>query len=579
MQTHHIKKQKIILMIFVFIITTIGYTQKIAIPDSLQTKSFNEIEVLLYEQSSDSIKAVFFSNILLAKAKQEQEQDSLNLAKAYFQVSFNNVQNPLKRIAYLDSSITSNPNIKHSFFPVLAYINRAGTYKEIGNYEKALDDYLSGLKYTDKVNTNIYQDIKHNIARLKNEIGEYEEAKEMYMDIMKYESSKNIEGRQHLITVLGLVETYRKLKQFDSASYYANKGIKESIKDSLNVYHSFLLAEGINLYYKDKYNASIENINKSIPVIKKIESHNMGIIIDGYLHLSKIYKKLDDKEMLIQSLQNIDWYFENTNYRSIEMREAYELFINHYKSIDDKNQQLYYINKLFAVDSILDSDYKNLNKTITKKYDTPKLLEEKEKLIEFLEKKDKTSSLKFSIALLLILILTIVFGYVYYRNIQYKRRYEAIMHPKNEPETKPTEPSVVDQKNTETDPKTIDIPENIVQEILERLTQFENKNGFLARNLTITVLAKKLNTNSKYLSKIINQYKQKRFSVYINELRVDYVIEQLKENPKFRLYSIKGIARELGYNNDRAFSKAFYQKTGVYPSYFIKKLSKEVTYT
>ncbi|GAA0715915.1 hypothetical protein GCM10009430_10970 [Aquimarina litoralis] len=574
MQIHHIKKQKIILMIFILIITLTGYTQNTAIPDSVQNKTLDELENLLIKNVKDSIKVTFYAEILLAKAK--LKKDNLGLAKGYFQVSFNHIHNPSKRIIYLDSSIHYSSNLKHDLYPVISYVNRAGSYKEIGNYNKALDDYLKALEFVDTVNTNLYNVVKHNIGRLKDEIGEYQEAKKIYLDVMKYEIHREIKGEEHLITILMLADSYRKLNQIDSASYYTNLGIKESIKDTLNVYYSFVLAEGINQYYKKEYDASIDSINKSIPMIEKLESHNMGAIVDGYLHLSKIYKEHSDEKMLLSSLEKIDWYYENTKYRSLEMREAYELFINYYKSIDDKNKQLYYINKLFAVDSVLDRDYKSLNKTITKKYDTPQLLKEKQHLINTLQEKEKIVSLKYSITLLAVIILFIFFLSVYYRKVQYKKRYQAIMHPENNLEIKKTEPLIAREKNIN-DSKSLGIPENVVSEVLERLTQFEDKNGFLTRNLTISHLAKKLNTNSKYLSKIINQYKQKRFSVYINELRVDYVIEQLKENPKFRLYSIKGIARELGYNNDRAFSKAFYQKTGMYPSYFIKQLEKEIT--
>ncbi|WP_271765843.1 AraC family transcriptional regulator [Aquimarina algiphila] len=571
MRTHLQDRSKILITIFFLLITVFGYSQKFVIPDSLQGKTIDDIEDLIDKYSRDSIKVVFFSNVLLAKAK--REKDTLGLAKGYFQVSFNHFNNSHKRITYLDSSIAISNSLKHKKYPAVSYISRAGAYKQIGNYNKALDDYLVALNLTDKVNNSLFYDIKHNIGRLKDEIGEYEEAKEMYKDIVIYEDQNNINGRKHLITILGLANTYRKLHTIDSAAYYSKIGIRKSMKDNLSVYYLFVLTEGIISYNNKQYKASLDSLNKSIPYIEKYESHNMGFIVDGYLHLSKIYEALDDTEMSLKSLQKIDWYYENLNYTSIEMREGYELLINYYKSIDDKNTQLHYINRLFTIDSILDSNYKNLNKKITKEYDTPQLLEEKQNLITVLEQKEKTATLKYSIAAFLIIVLIIFFTYMYYKNTQYKKRYKEIMQPKNEDDVETADS--LDSIKNKAETKVIDIPENIVKGILEKLTQFEEKKGFLSRNITITTLAKKLNTNSKYLSKIINQYKQKRFSLYINELRVDYVIRTLKDDPKFRRYSIKAIAREIGYNNDRAFSKAFYQKTGVYPSYFINQLEKE----
>ena len=87
------------------------------------------------------------------------------------------------------------------------------------------------------------------------------------------------------------------------------------------------------------------------------------------------------------------------------------------------------------------------------------------------------------------------------------------------------------------------------------------------------MLAKELNTNSTYLSKIINVYKEKNFSNYLHDLRIGYAIERLRDDEKFRLYSIKGISEEMGFKTSESFAKAFHKKTGIYPSAFIKTLA------
>lgn len=81
-----------------------------------------------------------------------------------------------------------------------------------------------------------------------------------------------------------------------------------------------------------------------------------------------------------------------------------------------------------------------------------------------------------------------------------------------------------------------------------------------------------MNTNSKYLSKVIKYYHSKSFSPYVNDLRIDYTIGRLKVDHKIQNYTIKAIAAEAGFNSAEAFSKYFYKKNGIYPSYFIKQL-------
>ena len=85
-------------------------------------------------------------------------------------------------------------------------------------------------------------------------------------------------------------------------------------------------------------------------------------------------------------------------------------------------------------------------------------------------------------------------------------------------------------------------------------------------------MAKKVKTNTTYLSKIISTYKQKKFFEYINELRIEYVLKRLKEDSKFRNYSIKHIAEEIGYKSTNSFTKYFKAHTKLYPSYYIKNL-------
>ncbi len=108
--------------------------------------------------------------------------------------------------------------------------------------------------------------------------------------------------------------------------------------------------------------------------------------------------------------------------------------------------------------------------------------------------------------------------------------------------------------------------------ILNKLNEFEKSNSFLKPNITLSNLASKLNTNSKYLSKTINLKKQKTFTKYINDLSLEYFMIQASIDSRLINYTIKAIAEEIGFNTANAFSKAFHKKTGKYPSEYIKEL-------
>jgi AraC-like DNA-binding protein len=120
--------------------------------------------------------------------------------------------------------------------------------------------------------------------------------------------------------------------------------------------------------------------------------------------------------------------------------------------------------------------------------------------------------------------------------------------------------------------QSIGIAEEVVQQILGKLQVFESDGGFLDSTITIQKVATVLNTNSKYLSKIINEFKGKSFVQYSNDLRIEYSIIQLKKDSKLRNYTIQALALEFGFNNAESFSTAFLKKTGIKPTYFIKEL-------
>jgi YesN/AraC family two-component response regulator len=112
-----------------------------------------------------------------------------------------------------------------------------------------------------------------------------------------------------------------------------------------------------------------------------------------------------------------------------------------------------------------------------------------------------------------------------------------------------------------------------IQEILSKIEYLEEKKYYLKQECTMHNMAKRLKTNTSYLSSIINNHLNKTFSNYINELRINYAILELKNNKRLRSYSVKAISEEIGYKSADSFSKYFKEATGLTPSVYIKKIS------
>lgn len=562
--------KKIILLLFLGSIQT-GYSQKskiFHIPDSLKTKTYEDLFKGLNASNNDTVKEKVYARAYLYKAK--NEKDTIRIANAYTQfASISSKENLESAIVFCDSIIFLTKNINHIDYPGSGYMLKGICQFNLGDYEKALENFLNANKYALK-NNNIEQQyyINNGIGNLKNLWGNYGEALGVFKSQLKLLQQdkidfKNIQNSYSKV-LFNLTNSYILTKKLDTAIIYAKKGIQESlaINDSAE-YYSFIGQTGIIAYYQNNFKTALVNLNKANSA--KASFNNQ---LNYHYYLGNIYWKQNNDYKAFFHFSKADSIYNISQDVVPEVRDIQEYFVGYYKKNNDIDNQLKYIDRLLYVDSIIKHNYKNVNETLIKKYDTPKLIAEKQQIIKTLKQSEKKSTI---IIFVLVSVFVIALGFIiwsYKKQRVYKERFEKML---------------INNRKEVFIKKTVKMPSEdlkgisseIVNPILLGLKEFESSHGFLDHNLTLNSLSKAFNTNSSYLSKIINFYKKQNFSSYISDLRIDYCIEQLKTNETFRKYSIKAIAFELGYNNAESFSKDFYKKTGIYPSYFIREFENQ----
>ena len=92
-------------------------------------------------------------------------------------------------------------------------------------------------------------------------------------------------------------------------------------------------------------------------------------------------------------------------------------------------------------------------------------------------------------------------------------------------------------------------------------------------DITVEKVALLLNTNSKYLSQIINQTYGLTFPNYINEYRVKEA-RSLLFNDEYNQYTLEAIGQLTGFNSYSSFIAAFRKCTGLTPSFFRNNYEK-----
>jgi AraC-like DNA-binding protein len=91
--------------------------------------------------------------------------------------------------------------------------------------------------------------------------------------------------------------------------------------------------------------------------------------------------------------------------------------------------------------------------------------------------------------------------------------------------------------------------------------------------LTLKQLASDLDTNTRYLSMVINEFEGCNFNQMLNRYRVNKVIQLLVDN-QAESYSYLGLAQKAGFHSKSVFISAFKAQTGSTPTEFAGSMKK-----
>jgi AraC-like DNA-binding protein len=98
-------------------------------------------------------------------------------------------------------------------------------------------------------------------------------------------------------------------------------------------------------------------------------------------------------------------------------------------------------------------------------------------------------------------------------------------------------------------------------------SQMELSRPYLNPDLTLPQLADEIGISTHLLSQVINEHFKLNFFDFVNRYRVETFKERIF-NPKYKNFSILGIAFECGFNSKSALNRIFKEYTGLTPSLF-----------
>lgn len=455
--------------------------------------------------------------------------------------------------------------IYERLFWILKNTNR---YKDAFNY----------LVLKDSISNTFVKDTRYHLKKLANESSKalikstlcfYDEA----IDILKKAISKVDQ-----ITISTDKETYYLITHKSSAlnilgDVYYKKSINkvDSNLDSANVYYTkaYETALSFSPPHKDTYQLyTLRRIkvllkkgdnNTALSLLKTIDKDNEKNSIEQDLNFYKatIYYNVKNSDSTLLYAHHFLNFHKNTPNTKKNLIQIYDILSNQYNLLKKKDSAYKYSKLGLAELSELNENKTEINKSHYE-HNFKQVKKDNEVNVKTEHKTHITQIViisLFSFGLLLF----IVYRFRKIRD-QNKENFESIIS-----EIKTTKPLTKKDYNIE---------KELEKTILKELQELEKSTDFLSSNYTLKVLANKLNTNTTYVSYIINNSKKKRFKQYITELRINYLIEKLNNDVKYRTYTIQYLAEEIGYTNASAFTRAFKKQTGITPSEYIKSLKE-----
>ena len=530
-----------------------------------QDESYDSL-VSFYQQANrvfDTIRMDMAAQLILEKAKQEDKAEYYIRGHQFFSITNRKKGKYLESITHIDKAISFLEKVKYNRKTNI-YLSKGNLHQKIGEYDIALDSYLKCLVFIEEEEKplSIKISVHNNIATLKSLLLDANGALEEYSKVLKMIDKDESHEKEHIVsTLIGISKSYTDLGDYENGLSYCYELMEKSelYDDKIGKIQG-LMGLGRILTLMGSYDKALIHLKEAQSIENAVDRDYLHTGI--HVFKARAYYFLKDYKTVISELKSAENLIYKNEFGQFYLEEMNILFARSYKELNEIDNARYYLTKSFDVIEENNLRKSRLNNDILNKYDLGALHSE---LKEAEEKfKNQKSLLRiFLIALLgLVLISFMTYAYISREN---KKKFDALISSLNREEA-------INKVNVQS----VEIEDEKVAEILKKLNTFEREEQYLQRDTSLTTVAKKMNTNTTYLSKVINAHKKKTFISYVTDLRIDHAVKKLKNEPRLRAYTIASIANEMGFNSVNTFARAFKKKVGITPAYFIKQVEKSL---
>lgn len=443
-----------------------------------------------------------------------------------------------------------------------AYKNMGNVYAALNDNMQAIQCYESGLDYARRYKDTLCEmKILMNLPGICSYDNRTEEAKVYYAQMMKF-MGKN---------------------QFVEYFSYLNKALiltnEKKYREAIGCYEqaaAYAEREG----FAPQYTGSV------------------------YGELAKLYRKMGQNDSALHYFHICADYSEENKlmYMLVESQQA---LAELYGKAGDSRQAMYYKNRYLTVnDSLFNANEFNKLRNSQFVYEMDKSYRKIASLTK--ESEDKELRIKTQRRVLIgvsaglfVFIVMLLIVYIQKRKLHraykdlYSRNAEILLSEQNnrnlridyanklaeerekyallkqKVDAAPSEEEEVEKetKQHSTDKLTDEQKEKILLAVNEVM---ENTEEFYDCDFSLERLAELVDSNSRYVSLVINESCNKNFRAFVNEYRIKEAQIRLMNTAEYGNYTIKAIAESVGYKSHTSFISIFKKVTGITPSIYQK---------
>jgi tetratricopeptide (TPR) repeat protein/AraC-like DNA-binding protein len=530
-----------ILTIVLFLCPILCAAQKQNI--DLRLKAYNFDELQQYIDNANGQTGKMYARAYLENAKAKRIWDKIAQGyknHIYFEDSY------AAKLQYADSMVAA---ARKATPLVLAssYLTKGAVYYSNKSYKQALEHYLKANGLLQKNDDPyLFHKVAYCIAQVKCYMELYPDAIDLLLPCLAYYKTEDTRAYINTLHLMGIC--YNRNGQYQLSHKTNQLGITIAAQhNQTELLHYFMHSEGINEFFMGHHDAALKYLKGSVAYFgEKGDFANESV---ASFYFGKCCLKLGRIRDGIAALEKVHQLFTRKGYIRPDEMEAYRLLANHYRSKNDINRQLFYTDASIVADSVLDSNYKFLTIKLQKGYDIVQLRKDRQRLEQELRDSKEKEFMFIARTGLSIVLLASMLGYGVNRLVK-KRRAIAVPLPYS-------------QESTESKPVTSAIKEDLLLVLQKRLEKFERDKKYLGKDMNLAHMAKLLETNTKYVSILIHEYRDKKTPEYLNDLKIDHLVDLLAKDSKARNYTHKALATEIGYSTTNSLHKAFFNRTGV----------------